>query len=42
MKVDIFTTDKKYDIIYADPPYRFSQGISARKTFLQKGSKEEL
>lgn len=42
MKVDIFTTDKKYDIIYADPPYRFSQGISARKTFLQKGFKEEL
>ena len=42
MKIDIFSTDKKYDIIYADPPYRFSQGISARKTFLQKGFKEEL
>lgn len=23
MKVDIFTTDKKYDIIYADPPWRY-------------------
>lgn len=23
MKVDIFDTDKKYDIIYADPPWRF-------------------
>lgn len=24
MKVDIFSTDKKYNIIYADPPWRFS------------------
>ena len=23
MKVDIFTTEKKYDIIYADPPWRY-------------------
>lgn len=23
MKVDIFNTDKKYDIIYADPPWRY-------------------
>lgn len=23
MKVDIFTTDKRYDIIYADPPWRY-------------------
>ena len=23
MKVDIFSTDKKYNIIYADPPWRF-------------------
>lgn len=23
MKVDIFNTDKKYNIIYADPPWRF-------------------
>lgn len=24
MKVDIFNTDKKYNIIYADPPWRYS------------------
>ena len=42
MKIDIFNTDKKYQIIYADPPYRFSQGINPRKTFTQKGKKEEL
>lgn len=23
MKIDIFNTDKKYDIIYADPPWAF-------------------
>lgn len=23
MKIDIFNTDKKYDIIYADPPWRY-------------------
>ena len=23
MKIDIFTTDKKYDIIYADPPWKY-------------------
>lgn len=23
MKVDIFNTDKKYDIIYADPPWAY-------------------
>ena len=22
--VDIFTTDKKYNVIYADPPWQFS------------------
>lgn len=33
-------TKKKYKIIYADPPWRFSQGINPRKTF--KGNKEEL
>lgn len=26
MKVDIFNTDKKYDIIYADPPWKQSKG----------------
>ena len=24
MKVDIFTTDKKYNIIYADPPWKYN------------------
>ena len=23
MKVDIFRTDKKYDVIYADPPWSY-------------------
>lgn len=26
MKVDIFDTDKKYDLILADPPWRQSKG----------------
>lgn len=26
MKVDIYNTDKKYDIIYADPPWQQSKG----------------
>lgn len=32
MKVDIFNTDKKYDIIYADPPwlYRDTLGGNAK------------
>ena len=30
MKVDIFNTDKKYDIIYAAPPWQF-------KTYSVKG-----
>lgn len=25
MKVDIFDTDKKYDVIYADPPWEYKQ-----------------
>ena len=41
MFVDIFKTDKKYNIIYADPPYRFSQGINPRNTYKDK-AKEEL
>lgn len=41
MFVNIFNTDKKYNVIYADPPYRFSQGINPRKTFKDK-AKEEL
>ena len=42
MKVDIFNTDKKYNVIYMDPPWRFSQGIGPRKKFNEKGLKEEL
>ena len=42
MFVDINNTDKKYNIIYMDPPWRFSQGINPRKTFNEKGKKEEL
>ena len=32
MKVDIFDTDKKYDVIYADPPWEYKQsgGETAR------------
>ena len=26
MKIDIFNTNNKYDIIYADPPWRQSKG----------------
>lgn len=25
MKVDIFDTDKKYNVIYADPPWEYKQ-----------------
>lgn len=42
MYVDINNTDKKYNVIYMDPPWRFSQGICPRKTFTAKGFKEEL
>ncbi len=31
MKVDIFNTDKKYKIIYADPPWKQSRGGVKRK-----------
>ena len=40
MKVDIFNTDKKYDIIYADPPWQFltwsnkGKGRSAEKHYV--------
>lgn len=27
MKVDIFTTNKKYDIIYADPPWSYNDKL---------------
>ena len=29
MRVDIFNTDKKYNIIYADPPWRY-QDITSK------------
>lgn len=34
MRVDIFNTDKKYNIIYADPPWTF-------KTFSEKGKEHK-
>lgn len=34
MKVDIFNTDKKYNIIYADPPWTF-------KTYSEKGKEKK-
>lgn len=39
MFVDIFNTYRKYNVVYLDPPYRFSQGINPRKTFNEKGKK---
>lgn len=30
MKVDIFTTDKRYSIIYADPPWEYRQAWSTK------------
>lgn len=40
MKVDIFNTDKKYDIIYADPPWKQSKG--GKKSVRPKSSGKEL
>lgn len=34
MKADIFTTDKKYDIVYADPPWTY-------KTWSGKGKEKK-
>lgn len=50
MKVDIFNTDKKYDIIYADPPWKFltysdkGKGRSAEKHYptMSKDAIEQL
>ena len=36
MKVDIFNTDKKYDIIYADPPWKY--GTRKNNTRFGKGA----
>nr|DAO86892.1 MAG TPA: Eco57I restriction-modification methylase [Caudoviricetes sp.] len=30
MKIDIFNTDKKYDVIYADPPWEYKQSGGAK------------
>ena len=32
MKVDIFNTDKKYNIIYADPPWNYGSRVYTAKT----------
>lgn len=32
MKVDIYNTDKKYDIIYADPPWEYKQSGSEKNS----------
>lgn len=36
MKVDIFNTDKKYQIIYADPPWQFSTWSSKANKHVTK------
>ena len=36
MKVDIFNTDKTYDIIYADPPWQFGRIRQKDKGGVQK------
>ena len=40
MKVDIFNTDKKYSIIYADPPWKQSKG--GKKSVREKSSGKPL
>ena len=46
MKVDIFNTDKKYNIIYADPPWQYrvwskkGQGRSAESHYPTMSNKE--
>lgn len=40
MKIDIFNTDKKYDIIYADPPWKQSKG--GKKSVRPNSSGKEL
>lgn len=32
MKIDIFNTDKKYSVIYADPPWEYRQSGSLKKS----------
>lgn len=31
MKIDIYNTDKKYNIIYADPPWSYNVASKKRK-----------
>ena len=31
MKIDIFNTDKKYNIIYADPPWEYKESGGVRE-----------
>lgn len=33
MLIDIFNTTERYNVIYIDPPYSFSQGINPRKKY---------
>ena len=40
MKVDIFNTDKKYNVIYADPPWKQSRG--GKKSVRPNSSGREL
>lgn len=41
MKVDIFNTGKKYDIIYADPPWMYRDTLGG-KAMSEKRTKEDL
>lgn len=36
MKIDIFDTDKKYDVIYADPPWAYKQSGGGKITGYSK------
>ena len=31
MKIDIYNTDKKYNIIYADPPWQYKDKRTGKK-----------
>ena len=36
MKVDIFDVDKRYDVIYADPPWEYKQSGGGKITGYSK------
>lgn len=40
MKVDIFNTEKKYEIIYADPPWLYNDTLGGNKTEINNNNKE--